>query len=506
MKFFRISVFACFCASTGLFGQDGPRSVEAGLEKAVKWKWRAVPSDPRDWGLPMPALPVAEPSAPAIPAPNLAAQTSVYEVKRGDAIILIARKFGITAEQLKLYNGLTSDLIHVGDQLKIPTRMEAERLAPTPVKPEPKSKKSSDSSVITREEMDAVVLQAFLDREQFSPGPINGKATPVFGRILYLYQTAHPGAEDVVALTAKAREVVGDGFATYVLKPEDFRFIAPPAASRAEAVAPAPTPSATPDKKSKPKVTAERAHVSYENLVKASMLAYNTPWEFVAERFHCDEAFLRKLNSHIKTVPTVGTEFRVPNVVPFAIEEAFSRPLQPKPDPQTPVTAKVLDLSVLQIFHNDALLAAMPLSIARPGLRGKGTWTVLQAIPRPRMATRQEERDARPRAMPLFGQPSAEPEVKGPVVLTQDQYLAAGPNNPVGILWIDLAKAENPEPLSYGLHGTSTPDQMNTLESLGGFRVTNWDILRAARMLPPGTPLEWVQSGAAAVAAPAALP
>jgi lipoprotein-anchoring transpeptidase ErfK/SrfK len=76
-------------------------------------------------------------------------------------------------------------------------------------------------------------------------------------------------------------------------------------------------------------------------------------------------------------------------------------------------------------------------------------------------------------------------------VLTSEQYLAAGPRNPVGILWINLAKSNSTEPLPYGLHGTSIPDKMNVEQSIGGFRLTNWDIARAVRHLPVGTPLEW---------------
>jgi hypothetical protein len=32
---------------------------------------------------------------------------------------------------------------------------------------------------------------------------------------------------------------------------------------------------------------------------------------------------------------------------------------------------------------------------------------------------------------------------------------------------------------------------MKTQESIGGLRLTNWDIARAVRMLPEGTPLAW---------------
>jgi lipoprotein-anchoring transpeptidase ErfK/SrfK len=77
----------------------------------------------------------------------------------------------------------------------------------------------------------------------------------------------------------------------------------------------------------------------------------------------------------------------------------------------------------------------------------------------------------------------------------------------VGIFWIDLAKAGSTEPLPYGLHGTSSPDRMNAQQSLGGLRLTNWDIARAVRLLPVGTPLEWRQPGLMppSAAAPAAV-
>jgi LysM repeat protein len=475
------------------FGQ-----VEPGLEKAVHWQWRVEPSDPADWGLPIPIAPPPAANSSA-PVPNHAAQTNSYQVTRGDALVLIAKKFTLTVPQLKLYNGLTTDLIHPGDILKIPSHAEAERLSPSPPPPAPKGKAAREKAALTvnAQELETTALQAFLDREQFSAGPIDGKLTPAFGKVLYLYQSTHPDLADPAALNKKVRATVGDGFTTYKLRPEDFRYIAPPAAARAE---PGDL-AAKPDKIAKPKpATAERARQTYDSLVRASMLAYSTPWEFVAERFHCDEAFLRKLNNQIKIVPSAGTEFRVPNVTPFAIEAAFVGPLQPQPDPQTPITAAALDLSLLQIFRKDQLIAVMPLSVARPGLHGKGTWTILNAMPRPRLATRQEEKEKPAKPAPLFGQPSPEPSVPPKSTLASDQYLAAGPNNPLGIIWIDLAKSDDPKPLPYGLHGTSTPDQMKIYESLGGFRLTNWDILRAARLLPPGTPLEWKQTGPAPAA------
>ena len=236
-----------------------------------------------------------------------------------------------------------------------------------------------------------------------------------------------------------------------------------------------------------------------------STLVYRNPWEFVAERFHCQESYLHTLNDKLPAIPAIGTEFLVPNVIPFEIEKAFDEPLQPQADPKNPVTAAVVGLSQLNIYQGGALIAALPLSPARPGLHGRNSWTILDVIPRPRLATFEKERkeptqkaassassyrgaSPEPTASPLSPEPTASPPQ---TVLSSEEYLAAGPRNPVGILWVNLAKSNSTDPLPYGLHGTSIPDLMNTEESLGGFRLTNWDIARAVRHLPSGTPLAW---------------
>jgi lipoprotein-anchoring transpeptidase ErfK/SrfK len=235
---------------------------------------------------------------------------------------------------------------------------------------------------------------------------------------------------------------------------------------------------------------------TYEEMTGATMLAYRSPWEFVAERFHCREDLLHALNPGLKPLPAAGTEFRVPNVIPFSIEKAFVPPLQPAADPRNVITAVVVDLSRLEIYRNDQLLAVLPIAPARPGLRGKGAWKILEALPQPRLTTRQEPRDVpKPKDTFFTGEGSA-PAAQN-AGLNADQYLPAGPNNPVGIFWINLAKSDNPEPLPYGLHGTSIPSLMRSKSGIGGFRMANWDIARAVRFLPVGTPLVWKQTSTA---------
>ncbi len=59
--------------------------------------------------------------------------------------------------------------------------------------------------------------------------------------------------------------------------------------------------------------------------------------------------------------------------------------------------------------------------------------------------------------------------------------IAAGPNNPVGLVWIDISKEH------YGIHGTPEPSVVGRAQSHGCVRMTNWDALRVAGLVKPGT-------------------
>ena len=95
--------------------QAPPQTVQPGLETAVKWKWWVLPSAEKDWGFPL-NEPVSQPDAapksePGADKKNAALQNAAlkkavsitpgnYEVKRGDALEIIARKAGVTISQL----------------------------------------------------------------------------------------------------------------------------------------------------------------------------------------------------------------------------------------------------------------------------------------------------------------------------------------------------------------------------------------------------------------------
>jgi lipoprotein-anchoring transpeptidase ErfK/SrfK len=52
-----------------------------------------------------------------------------------------------------------------------------------------------------------------------------------------------------------------------------------------------------------------------------------------------------------------------------------------------------------------------------------------------------------------------------------------GPNNPVGVVWIDLSVE------TYGIHGAPEPERVGKAFSNGCVRLTNWDALDLAAML-----------------------
>ncbi len=67
----------------------------------------------------------------------------------------------------------------------------------------------------------------------------------------------------------------------------------------------------------------------------------------------------------------------------------------------------------------------------------------------------------------------------------QDAMVPAGPNNPVGVVWMDLSKEH------YGIHGTAAPSTIGYVTSHGCVRLTNWDAAFLADRVEPGTPVRF---------------
>jgi lipoprotein-anchoring transpeptidase ErfK/SrfK len=68
-----------------------------------------------------------------------------------------------------------------------------------------------------------------------------------------------------------------------------------------------------------------------------------------------------------------------------------------------------------------------------------------------------------------------------------DAIVPAGPNNPVGVVWIDLSEPH------YGIHGTAEPSTIGYVTSSGCVRLTNWDVAFLAERagVGAGVPVEF---------------
>ncbi len=67
----------------------------------------------------------------------------------------------------------------------------------------------------------------------------------------------------------------------------------------------------------------------------------------------------------------------------------------------------------------------------------------------------------------------------------KDAMIPPGPNNAVGMVWMDLSKPH------YGIHGTSAPETIGYATSHGCIRLTNWDVLALGRRVKAGTPVKF---------------
>jgi LysM repeat protein/lipoprotein-anchoring transpeptidase ErfK/SrfK len=506
---FRVVAALMSCLPCGVWAQtDAVKPtippIEAGLEQVVKWTWTVEASDAAAWGFPVdvPAevtevrrgepVPPHKKDAKAPPAKVVPtgppAKMLEHVVVKGDSLTKIAHANGVTIDQLRIFNEMKNDRIVIGQVVKVPgendikamiaAAAEAEKAAAKEAPketPKEAAKEKAKKPTPVREEAPVliatkphralppaawgasslVLIQAFLDRQGFTIGPIDGAAGPVYDAAYKAFEKAHPGElHTQEGKPGAGMRAIGGPYVEYVLTAADMRWIsphpvtAPSGKGKAKAVEPPPT---------------------FEELTHETFMAYHSGWEFVAERFHAAESFLRHINPGVKNPNVPGAVFLVPNVLPFEIEKALEEPLQPAADPAAPVTASMLGVSRLVIRRGETVIASMPVSSARPGLHGRKTWKVLEVIPRPKLSS--------------TGDPAAP--------LTVPYRLAAGPNNPVGILWLNLAKSGDPKPLPYGLHGTSIPGTMTKQESIGGFRMANWDIARAVRLLPVGTEIKW---------------
>lgn len=273
--------------------------------------------------------------------------------------------------------------------------------------------------------------QILLDRAHVSPGEIDGKN----GENLKKALTAFAAAQGAKAADKLTEEVWQKLTATsadpvlieYTTSDDDFR---------------GPFLDKVPKK--------------LEEMKDLPAIGYGSAREKLAEKFHMSEALLKALNPKQK-FEKAGERIVVANVSPATLPEKAARIEVDK-------TAQVLKL----FARDQRLLATYPAtvgSVERPAPSGK--MTVKSVTENPTY--------------------TYNPKYAFKGVRAEERFtIKAGPNGPVGLVWIGLSSGEG-----YGIHGTSDPSKVSKSDSHGCVRLTNWDALQVASAVSRGTPIEF---------------
>jgi len=196
---------------------------------------------------------------------------------------------------------------------------------------------------------------------------------------------------------------------------------------------------------------------------KLPALGYASLQEALGERFHASPALLKRLNPGATFA--AGETIKVPNVA------GEVTPIGPPPGRQNdPASAAATTVTVYK-STSDMIVA-------------DNTGKVLMYAP----VTTGSEHDPLPIGEWKVTGVQHDPKFHYNPALFWDAdakqakaTIPAGPNNPVGVVWVDISRPH------YGLHGTPEPSKIGKTESHGCVRLTNWDALKLASLVRPGT-------------------
>jgi lipoprotein-anchoring transpeptidase ErfK/SrfK len=182
-----------------------------------------------------------------------------------------------------------------------------------------------------------------------------------------------------------------------------------------------------------------------------SHLSYTSVDELLGERFHVAPELLRRLNPGVRFAQ--GVEITVPNVAETPLPAATAAEL---------VVAKAASTLTVAGADGSVIFFAPVTSGSQHDPLPLGDWKVTGI-----------SRDPVFNYNPTLFWDADPSHAKAKI--------PPGPNNPVGVVWIDISREH------YGLHGTPEPGTVGHTTSHGCVRLTNWDALRLARLIGPGT-------------------
>jgi lipoprotein-anchoring transpeptidase ErfK/SrfK len=307
-------------------------------------------------------------------------------------------------------------------------------------------------------EPEALAVQAALDRAGFSPGVIDGKMGSQTTKALRGFQEAK-GLKLSGSLDAETKAALGQGEGTATIE-----------VTQADAAGP----------------FAPDIPESMEEKAKLPALSYSSLEEALAEKYHTTLAVLKALNANADFEP--GTRIVVPNISPAAATP--QRAGKEKTDNKKVDTAKVdwdATLAKLSVAADQPSAARLVVDKSEKTVRVlDASGKLLSQFP----ATIGSAHDPLPLgSWKIRGVAKLPPFNYNPDLFwdaapgDKKAKLPAGPNSPVGVVWIDLSKEH------YGIHGTPHPETIGRTESHGCIRLTNWDAAKLAQMVRPGTPI-----------------